>query len=83
MNGDGFDDIIVGALKMNAAMTGSAYIIYGQKLKPQHALVLTVVSTDLFTVLSGTIYSWFGYSVSGAGKLLFILFNQLFLFTFF
>ncbi len=77
MNGDGFDDIIVGALKMNAAMTGSAYIIYGQKQKPQYALLLSAVSSNLFTVLSGTIYSWFGYTVSGAGEMRFILFSCL------
>ncbi len=53
---------------MNAGFAGAAYIVYGQKQKPQTVLQLTMTSSDAFSVLTGPTYSWFGYSVSGAGE---------------
>ncbi len=68
MNGDGFDDVIIGALRMNAAFSGAVYIVYGMSGKLRPAIQLTSSSTVSFTVLNGDAYSWFGYSVSGAGN---------------
>ncbi len=59
--------MIIGALRMNAAFSGAAYIVYGQPGKSRQTLQLTDSSTIAFNVLSGDVYSWFGYSVSGAG----------------
>ncbi len=67
MNGDGFDDVIIGALRMNDLFAGAAYIVYGKPEKTQQTLQLTNTGTADYTVLSGEAHSWFGYSVSGAG----------------
>ncbi len=68
VNGDGFDDVIIGALKMNDVIAGAAYIVYGKSHKILHALKLTNIRTTEYSVLSGEAHSWFGYSVSGAGN---------------
>ncbi len=68
VNGDGFDDVIVGALRMNDGLAGAAYIVYGKQDRSQQVLKLTSVGTFDYTVLSSEAHSWFGYSVSGAGK---------------
>jgi hypothetical protein len=67
VNGDGFDDIIIGALRMNNGIAGAVYIVYGETETKQQALKLTNVGTNKYIVLSGVAHSWFGYSVSGAG----------------
>ncbi len=67
VNGDGFDDVIVGALRMNDLFSGAAYVVYGaaQLISANKAPVL---------LMSGAAHSWFGYSVSRAGKRYFIVF---------
>ncbi len=67
MNGDGFDDVIVGALRANAVFSGAAYIVYGGHDKRQSPLQTTTMGSREFLVMFGIAYSWFGYSVSGAG----------------
>ncbi len=73
VNGDGFDDVIIGALRMNDALAGAAYIVYGKPHKIIQALKLTNIETTDYTVLSGEAHSWFGYSVSGAGNIYLLL----------
>ncbi len=69
MNGDEFDDVIIGALKMNDLFAGAAYIVNGKPAeKTQQTFQLTNSRTADYTVLSGDSHSWFGYSVSGAGE---------------
>jgi hypothetical protein len=66
VNGDGIDDVIVGALKMNNLFSGTAYVIYGQ-VDNRAAVTVSAMSQSTGFTLSGPSYSWFGYSVSGAG----------------
>ncbi len=68
MNGDGFDDVIVGALKQNDQFSGVAFVIYGAEERSSHVLTNSAVSTSWFVVM-GPAWSWFGYSISGAGNL--------------
>jgi hypothetical protein len=56
VNGDGYDDIIVGAYGYNSN-TGRAYLYYG-------GLIMNTVADMVFT---GVPDSWFGISVSTAG----------------
>jgi hypothetical protein len=65
VNGDGFDDVIVGALLVNSLYSGAAHVIYGG-LSMISLTVDQITDMQGFT-LSGPSYSWFGYSVSGAG----------------
>ncbi len=65
-NGDGFDDIIIGALKVYDSYSGAAYVIYGGYNKC-NVLLNTLGETGLGFLISGPPNSWFGYSVSGAG----------------
>jgi hypothetical protein len=67
VNGDGFDDVIVSALLTNNLYSGAAYVIYGRNALISFA-VDQMTTSQGFT-LQGPNYSWFGYSVSGAGKL--------------
>jgi hypothetical protein len=73
VNGDGFDDIIIGALKMSAGLAGAAYIVYGKQDNYRHVFKLTNIGTIDYTVLSSDAHSWFGYSVSGAGNFIFVV----------
>jgi hypothetical protein len=67
VNGDGFVDVIIGAVRQNNQFSGAAYVIYGASTK--HG-VWSVMSLNISTgfILLGPAWSWFGYSVSGAGK---------------
>ncbi len=59
VNGDGYDDVIVGASSYSS-YTGRAYVYLGSS---------TVVSSTVSTQLTGTAASYFGASVSGAGDI--------------
>ncbi len=72
-NGDGVDDVIIGAIRMNDARSGAAYIVYGMDSKSRNTIQLTNIETSDYTVLNGEAHSWFGYSVSGAGNIYLLL----------
>jgi hypothetical protein len=57
VNGDGYDDVIVGAYYYTSR-TGAAYVFQGSSAG---------ISTTVRTVLYGVAGTWFGYSVAGAG----------------
>jgi hypothetical protein len=63
VNGDGYDDIIVGAYRSNNNYFGSAFIWYGG-LK---GLTVGTNSIDADWSIGGEAKSYFGYKVSGAG----------------
>ena len=67
MNGDGIDDVIVGALKMNSFFSGAAYVIYGSTILYAQSPVGALIRTKQAGVFYGPSNSWFGYSVSEAG----------------
>ncbi len=69
VSGAGFDDVIIGALLANSLYSGAAFVIYGGSALNSSVAVEQMTTTQGFT-LRGPNYSWFGYSVSGAGKLL-------------
>jgi hypothetical protein len=61
VNGDGFDDVIVGAYAYDSLETdeGSAYVFYGSDTG--------TVDAFSWTSESDQEHAWFGYSVAGAG----------------
>ncbi|MCI0584218.1 MAG: integrin alpha, partial [Chloroflexi bacterium] len=61
MNGDGFDDVIVGAIWFNSGQTneGRAFVYLGSPSGPS--------ATASWTAESNQVGAWFGDSVSGAG----------------
>jgi hypothetical protein len=67
VNGDGFDDVIIGALKSTEFYSGAAYVIYGNHTI-QSAVHLSSLETRAGFVLTGANWAWCGYSVSGAGE---------------
>ncbi len=71
MNGDGFDDIIIGALKTANFFSGEAYVVYGNATLSS-VIAVNALGSQGFT-LTGENWAWCGYSVSGAGE-----FNLLF-----
>ncbi len=73
MNGDEYDDVIVGALRITSSFRGAAYIVFGRGTKSESPVQLANQNTNEFIViLKGGQFSWFGYSVSGAGGVLFV-----------
>ncbi len=68
MNGDGFDDIIIGVLKATNFFSGAVYVIYGNATLPL-TIHLSALGSRGFT-LEGANWAWCGYSVSGAGECL-------------
>ncbi len=66
VNGDGFDDIIIGALKTTNFYSGAAYVVYGNTTLPP-VILLSALGPRGF-VLNGANWAWCGYSVSGAGE---------------
>ncbi len=68
VNGDGFDDIIIGVLKSNNFYTGGAYIVFGGHWSLSHSqLQLINLPTHRGLAVTGIPWSWAGYSVSGVG----------------
>ncbi len=67
MNGDGFDDVVIGALKMNSFFSGAVYVVYGSTTLHTPSPVGALVRTKQAVVFYGPSNSWFGYSVGGAG----------------
>jgi hypothetical protein len=68
-NGDGFDDIIIGALRTTNLFSGAAYVIYGgnNSLASGDNIHINSLGARGF-VLTGASWAWCGYSVSGAGN---------------
>ncbi|MFC1467959.1 IPT/TIG domain-containing protein, partial [Verrucomicrobiota bacterium] len=71
MNGDGFDDIIIGALKGNAgagADTGKSYVVFGKSDGFDSSIGLdTLNGTNGFALWGMEAGAQSGFSVSGAG----------------
>ncbi len=69
VNGDGFGDVIIGALRISERYSGQVNIIFGGP-KNGHLFASDLKSNvSLGYVIYGEPWSWFGYSVSGAGEL--------------
>ncbi len=58
-----------GALRMDNRFSGAAYVVYGQSGGRPAVQIASLASSGLGFALSGPIYSWFGFSVCGAGDL--------------
>jgi hypothetical protein len=68
VNGDGFDDIIIGALKTTEFYSGAAYVVYGcNNVTVASDVSLNALGSRGFA-LTGANWAWCGYSVSRAGK---------------
>jgi hypothetical protein len=73
VNGDGIDDLIVGAIYGNGGdnqyySTGTAYVIYGQSGSDRGTIDLTALeATDGFAIQGAAIADLAGWSVSSAG----------------
>ncbi len=67
VNGDGCDDVAVGALRVSAFNAGAAYVIFGKKDREDTIVATKLLSARAGAAILGTSWSWFGYSVSGAG----------------
>ena len=72
MNGDGYDDIIIGAFGYNTNQ-GRVYIIYGSKTFSMSTITLNSISLSSagigFTITGITSGDQFGYAVSPAGDI--------------
>ncbi len=70
VNGDGYDDIIIGAWSANGG-TGAVYVIYGQKDFDNIDLSMEILdpTSTGFYILGNTVGGYFGASVSGAGDI--------------
>ncbi len=66
MNGDGIDDIIIGALTVTESYSGAAYVVFGRG-GSRYSVDLKTMSAAEGFVLTGHSWWWLGYSVSGAG----------------
>ncbi|MEO8350826.1 MAG: integrin alpha [Chthoniobacteraceae bacterium] len=69
INGDGFDDVIIGASQAspNGAYSGAAYVVFG---KPSFGAKINLSSlngSNGFKLSGGAKYDYAGFSVSGAG----------------
>lgn len=72
INGDGFDDVIVGAIFNDAGGpdTGAAYVIFGQAGATRANIDLSSLSaSDGFTVIGDATFDRTGGAVSGAGDI--------------
>jgi hypothetical protein len=70
INGDGYDDVIVGAdqASPNGVGSGSSYVVFGSgEPFPSFLEVSTLDGTNGFRIDGAAAYDYFGYSVSGAG----------------
>ena len=68
MNGDGYDDFVIGALQMNNYFSGAAYVVYGRATRSLGPLQLGSLGASRGFTVSGELWSWLGYSVSAAGN---------------
>ncbi len=68
VNGDGFDDVIVGADRNDKGGfdAGAAYVVYGSAAGPGNIDVTTLTDAQGI-ILQGGLYSQAGFSVSAAG----------------
>ena len=72
INGDGFDDVIVGAIFGNAGGpdTGAAYVIFGQAGATRASIDLSsLAASDGFAVIGDANFDRTGGAVSGAGDI--------------
>ncbi len=67
VNGDGFDDIVIGALRVYESYSGAAYVVFGGVSGRRVNLDALPSNPQLGYVLTGPPFSWLGYSVCGAG----------------
>jgi len=66
VNGDGIDDIIIGALRVND-FTGQSYVIFGSKKVWPPSINLADLDGNNGFTMNGPVSSRSGWSVSGAG----------------
>ncbi len=71
VNDDGFDDGIIGAVKGSEMFCGAVYIVYGSEVYGR--VDLTQLNNNKFLTVSGPKWSWFGFSLSGAGDINFLI----------
>jgi hypothetical protein len=71
MNGDGFDDIIIGAhgASINGAASGAAYIVFGKERFPAEMNLSVLSGLNGFRLEGGAADDHAGFAVSGAGDL--------------
>ena len=68
MNGDGFDDVIVGAPgQQGSSSSGSSYVVYGGKSIPSTINLDSLASAQGFSITGAAVGSQSGISVSSAG----------------
>lgn len=65
VNGDGYDDLIIGAYGTNF-YKGTAYVIYGENNNPG-SIDLSTIEDKGFTIVGAQSYDYTGCSVSSAG----------------
>ncbi len=70
VNGDGFDDVIVGAIGVEASTHGgAAYVVFGNDSHTAGIGVLALDGNNGFKIQGAAAYDFTGYSVSGAGDI--------------
>ncbi len=74
VNGDGFDDVIVGAYRAGAlnnakADAGESYVIFGSSAGIANVNLGTLPSSQGFRILGADVLDYSGFSVSSAGDL--------------
>lgn len=70
VNGDGYDDIIIGAHQADPSSrtdAGISYVIYGSSTNPGTIDLINALGTKGFSVYGGAANDYSGYSVSAAG----------------
>ena len=70
INGDGYDDIIIGAYQtdLNGYSSGSSYIVFGKESGFSRTIELSELDgRDGFRIDGANVYDYSGYSVSSAG----------------
>jgi Ca2+-binding RTX toxin-like protein len=73
VNGDGFDDVIIGAFRAFGGGTygsaGMAYVIFGKASGFATVDLTTLGTSEGFRLIGPTSYDWAGFSVSSAGDI--------------